>query len=309
MAGARFLRERGVALKGHPLCWHTVCADWLLSCGDDEIFAQQLARTRREVSDFKGVVTLWDAVNEAVIMPDFDRYDNAVTRICRAKGRVPLVKAVFDAAREADPGAVLLINDFNTSPAYEHLIEALLDAGVPVGAIGIQSHQHQGYWGAEKLLDVLERFSRFGLPLHFTENTFVSGHLMPAHIVDLNDYQVSDWPTTPEGEERQAREMAEMYSILFSHPLVQAITNWDFTDGCWLGAPSGLLRRDGTEKPAYAALKGLIHGEWETREHLVTDADGRLTFTGFKGGYAVEAAGRRASLTLEEDAETTLVLE
>ena len=37
---------------------------------------------------------------------------------------------------------------------------------------------------------------------------------MPAHIVDLNDYQVDEWPSTPEGEERQAREISEMYSIL-----------------------------------------------------------------------------------------------
>ena len=28
---------------------------------------------------------------------------------------------------------------------------------------------HQGYWGEEKTLDVLERFARFGLPIHFTE--------------------------------------------------------------------------------------------------------------------------------------------
>ena len=30
MAAAKFLKENGVKVKGHPLCWHTVCADWLL---------------------------------------------------------------------------------------------------------------------------------------------------------------------------------------------------------------------------------------------------------------------------------------
>jgi hypothetical protein len=39
----------------------------------------------------------------------------------------------------------------------------------------------------------------------FTETTLVSGRLMPPEIVDLNDYQVEKWPTTPE-EERQASE-------------------------------------------------------------------------------------------------------
>ena len=42
----------------------------------------------------------------------------------------------------------------------------------------------------EKLEEIVERFAGFGLPLHFTENTLVSGHIMPAHIVDLNDYQI-----------------------------------------------------------------------------------------------------------------------
>ena len=38
----------------------------------------------------------------------------------------------------------------------------------------IQSHMHQGYWGVDKTLEILERFS--GLtPIHFTEVTLVSG--------------------------------------------------------------------------------------------------------------------------------------
>ena len=308
MAAVRWLRERGVKVKGHPLCWHTVCADWLMQYPNAEILRRQLERIRREVTAYRGAVELWDVINEAVIMPVFDKYDNAVTRICRDLGRVRLVKEVFAAAKECDPGAVLLINDFNTSAAYEQLLEELLEAEVPIGAIGIQSHQHQGYWGREKLEDVLARFSRFGLPLHFTENTLISGELMPAYIEDLNDWQVDSWPSTPEGEERQAREITEMYSVLFAHPMVEAITSWDINDGCWLKAPSGLLREDNSEKPAYHALRELIHGAWETHESLRTDAEGRLSFTGFKGGYTLCAETGSASFELNDDRETLLRL-
>lgn len=314
LAAARLLSGRGVRLKGHPLCWHTVCADWLLAYDNAEILRRQLARVRREVTDFRGLIDRWDAVNEAVIMPDFDRYDNAVTRICREKGRIGLVKAVFAAAKEANPGATLLINDFETGPAYEILIEGLLEAGVPIGAIGIQSHQHQGYWGADKLHAVLARYARFGLPLHFTENTLISGELMPGHIVDLNDYQVDAWPSTPQGEERQAREMDEMVRILFAHPLVEAITAWDFVDGGWLRAPAGLLRADGSTKPAYDALAALIHGEWETHARLVTDGDGHLAFTGFRGGYELRAGDAgdspaRAEFRLDGEIDETVEVE
>ena len=308
MAAALWLRGKGVQVKGHPLCWHTACAPWLLQFSNEEILRRQIERIHRDVSLFKDTIGLWDVINEVVIMPEFDRYDNAITRICQELGRVGLVKRVFAAAKETDPNAVLLINDFNTSPAYEHLIQDLLEADVPISAIGIQSHQHQGFWGLEKLHTVLDRYARFGLPIHFTENTLISGEIMPPHIVDLNDWQVDEWPSTPEGEDRQAREISTMYSVLFDHPLVEAITTWDFNDGCWLKAPSGFVHEDNTEKPSYYALKDLIHGAWETHETLTTDAEGCLTFTGFKGGYTLASDALTAALTLDADADETLIL-
>ena len=308
LAAAKWLRERNVQVKGHPLCWHTVCAPWLLQYDNDEIFRRQIDRIHRDVTAYKGVIDLWDVINEVVIMPDFDRYDNAVTRICREKGRVELVKAVFAAAKESNPEATLLINDFNTSEAYAQLIESLLEAGVPISAIGIQSHQHQGYWGLEKLHTVLERFSRFGLPIHFTENTLVSGDIMPAHIVDLNDWQVDAWPSTPEGEERQAREISEMYSVLFAHPLVEAITTWDFNDGCWLKAPSGFVHEDNSLKPSYEALRQLIHGAWETHLSLTADENGQVDFAGFKGDYALRCGDQTVPLALNADTQQTITL-
>ena len=308
MAAAEWLRDRGVKVKGHPLCWHTACAPWLMQYSNEEILRRQLARIHRDVTAYRGVIDMWDVINEVVIMPVFDKYDNAITRICQEKGRTRLVKEVFAAARESNPDAVLLINDFNTSVSYEILLEGLLEAGVPISAIGIQSHQHQGYWGLEKLNDVLARFSRFGLPIHFTENTLVSGDIMPAHIVDLNDWQVESWPSTPEGEARQAREITEMYSTLFAHPLVEAITTWDFNDGCWLKAPSGFVREDNSEKPSYHALQKLIHQDWETHETLTTDSDGQLSLTGFRGGYTLTVNGQQFPLDLKKDQDEPLTI-
>lgn len=199
-----------------------------------------------------------------------------------------IIKETFAAAREANPDAELLLNDFNTSISYEILIDGCLQAGVPIDTIGIQSHQHQGYWGAEKLAQVLERYEHFGLPIHFTENTLVSGDLIPPEIEDLNDWQVPEWPSTPEGEERQANETEEMYRILFAHPNVKAITGWDYTDGAWLGAPSGVLHKDGTVKPVYERLMKLIRGEWWTDCEICTDENGFATVEGFKGDYVLE---------------------
>ena len=308
MNAASFLTGKKVKVKGHPLCWHTVCADWLMEYDNKTILDKQLKRIDREVTAFRGVIDMWDVINEVVIMPVFDRYDNAVTRICKEYGQVNLVKEVFAAAKAANPDAVLLINDFNLSEKYAELIAACLDAGVPIGAIGLQTHQHQGYMGTEKLEEILRRFEPFGIPLHFTENTLVSGHLMPPHIVDLNDYQIPEWPTTPEGEERQAREMEEMYRFLFDHPLVEAITGWDFADGAWLGAPSGVIRKDNSVKASYEMLRKLIHEEWHTAGSCRTDENGWAEIEGFKGSYRITAQGASAEFELGKAADTDRVV-
>jgi endo-1,4-beta-xylanase len=278
--------EHGLLVKGHTLCWHTLTADWLLSMNTEQILQTQTSRIRREVGDFRGLIDMWDVINEAVIMPVFEKHDNGITRLCKEMGRLKLIKAMFAAARAENPAAVLLINDFDVSPAYDILVEGCLEAGIHIDAIGIQSHMHQGYWGVEKTLNVLERFSRFHLPIHFTETTLVSGPLMPPEIVDLNDYQVGTWPTTPEGEDRQAEETVQHYRTLFNHPLVEGITWWDMADGGWLNAPGGLIRKDGSSKPAYEELLTLVKEEWWISSRAqTTDENGRIICTGVLGGY------------------------
>ena len=147
----------------------------------------------------------------------------------------------------------------------------------------------------------MERFGRFNLPLHFTETTLISGKLMPPEIVDLNDYQVKDWPSTPEGEERQAREAVAHYKTLFAHPLVESITWWDLVDGHWLNAPSGLLRADGSSKPAYDEIIKLVKGElWLSPTTFTTDADGRIQLSACAGDYEITAAGENKAFCLDK---------
>ncbi|ADQ07614.1 glycoside hydrolase family 10 [Caldicellulosiruptor hydrothermalis 108] len=298
---ADWLVSKGCTVKGHPLCWHTLTAPWLLEMNNQQILDAQLERIRREVSEFAGLIDMWDVINEVVIMPIFNKYDNGITRICKELGRIRLVKEVFAAAIEANPHGIFLINDFNTSVAYEILIEGLLEAGVRIDAIGIQSHMHQGYWGVEKTQEILERFSRFNLPIHFTETTIISGNLMPPEIEDLNDYKVDEWPSTPEGEERQAMEAALHYKTLFAHPKVEAITWWNFVDGEWLNAPSGFITKDGRVKPIYYELYKLIKGEWWTDQvRLITDEHGMVNISGYMGDYEITCQDKKATFALDK---------
>jgi endo-1,4-beta-xylanase len=304
---AQWYVDHGCVVKGHPLCWHTLAPDWLLSMSNHQILQALLDRSQREVSDFTGLIDQWDVVNEAVIMPIFDRYDNGLTRLCKELGRIELIRITFETARSINPNATLLLNDFDITPAYDILIEGCLAAGIHIDAIGIQAHMHQGYWGVERTQSVLGHFERFNLPIHITENTIISGRLMPPDIIDLNDYQVNAWPSTPEGEQRQAQEVVLHYKTLLAHPAVEAVTWWDLSDGGWLNAPAGLLHRDHSSKPAYDELLKLIKGEWWlSPTRMMTDVDGRLSFVGFLGEYELSIGKQIYEFSVQEKDEALI---
>jgi len=295
---ARWCADNNIIVKGHPLCWHQVTPRWAREKTPEEIGPLQVARVTRDVTAFRGIVDIWDVVNEAVVMPKFNREPGPIPAWCAKVGPVEVIKQTFAAARAANPSATLVLNDFDTSPRYEKLIEDCLKAGVSIDVIGIQSHMHGGYWGADRAWDVCNRFARFGKPLHFTETTIISGDRKENMRWSGPPYD--DWFSTPEGEKRQAEQVVEFYTVLFSHPAVQAITWWDFSDsGAWLGAPSGLVRKDMSPKPAYEELMKRIRGRWWTAEvKTTTDASGRAAFRGFLGDYSIQAGSAAGSFTI-----------
>lgn len=306
---AEWFAARGVAVKGHPLVWHTLAPQWLLEVDEDDVEAEIRQRIARDVADFAGVVDLWDVINEVVILPVFTAEDNAVTRLAQRKGRVGMVKMAFEEARTANPSAHLVLNDFDLSQDYERLIEGCLDAGIQIDAIGLQTHMHQGYRGTEQIWNLLERFSRFGLPLQLTETTILSGDLMPAEIIDLNHHVVDSWPSTPDGEARQAEEIVDHYRNVVAHPAVESLTYWGITDhGAWLGAPCGLIREDGTRKPAFDSLRDLVRNEWwYPKTQLMTDSSGGVAVHGFAGRYRIATAAFSTEVDLPRGKSTTTV--
>jgi endo-1,4-beta-xylanase len=277
----RWCKAHHVTTKGHPLAWNWAQPPWLT---DDptEAMKAQFKRIERCVRKFKGDIDIWDVVNEATHYdrPQAKERAAALTEAIRRMGIGAYVCQAFKAARRANPDAMLVINDYRTDPAYaDKVISQLVDEqGKPLyDVIGIQSHMHGGYWGAQRAWEVCEYFAKFGKPLHFTETTLVSGPRAEG-----------GWNTTADGEKRQADEVADFYRICFSHPAVEAITWWDFTDqGAWQGAPAGFLRKDMTPKPAYDELMRLVKGKWWTQTKAALAPEGEARFRGFYGQYKV----------------------
>jgi GH35 family endo-1,4-beta-xylanase len=296
-AMAEWCMEHGIRPKGHPLCWHYSLPQWLYQKSPADIRQIQTNRIRREVSAFAGLIDAWEPVNEIMSMPDAPA-DNPIGRLCRALGPDNLVRDSFATARQANPKATLILNDFDVSSARaKHIAEDLLN-GVSIDCVGIQLHMHKGLRSQQDVWNICETFGKLGKPLQITEITILSGPLK------TDDNWFSDhpgWNTTPEGEQLQAKQVVALYRLLFSHPAVEAITWWDPTDfHAWQGAPAGLLRKDMSPKPAYDALMKLIKGEWWTGPlQLISDDSGKIHFRGFLGNYTITTQHESAAFSLD----------
>jgi GH35 family endo-1,4-beta-xylanase len=297
---ARWCQANRITTKGHPLAWNYADPPWL---PDDpaEVRALQLARVEVCVQHFRGLIDVWDVVNEATEFErdGFRKQAPKLTAMWQEAGRVAFVRDCLRRARAANPRATLLVNDYRTDAAYAALLRELAadPGGRPFDVIGIQSHQHRGPWSAGQIQEVCDRFGAFGVPLHFTETTLLSGEEGRERAGPGRP-----WPSTLEGEQRQAEEVERFYTLLFAHPAVAAITWWDLSDrGAWQGAPAGLVRADMSPKPAYERLHRLIRERWWTRATLESGPSGEARLRAFLGEHRVTvttAAGATAVSTL-----------
>jgi GH35 family endo-1,4-beta-xylanase len=260
----RWCNAHGVTTKGHPLAWNYVDPRWLADSTPEEAMRLQFERIARCAERFKGKVDIWDVVNEATAYDreELKRRAPKLTEAIAKMGVPEYIRTPRLPVKELQ--AVLLINDYRLTRLCGPR-DLQLGRGRQAH---VRCHRHpvahaRRYW--EPRAGMRER--RHGKPLHFTETTVVSG-----------PREDSVWATTPEGEQDQAKRVAEFYSVLFSHPAVEAITWWDFTDqGAWQRAPAGLVRSDMSPKPAYERLHGLIKGKWWTKETATVRVEARTS--------------------------------
>jgi len=170
---AGFARDNNMRLFGHTLVWYAQDpAAFHPLEGKAGPFADALRNyILAVVSRYRGLAAGWDVVNEAVAE------DGDGLRDClwsRNLGQVDYMRRAFDNAREADPNAVLLINDYNleSNPrkraTFMRLVETLLKSGSPVTGIGTQTHINADLKpGAVRA--AIRDLASLGLPIHVSE--------------------------------------------------------------------------------------------------------------------------------------------
>ena len=293
-AMASWCLKNNITPKGHPLVWHTVVPEWLEKEKEEDVEGLVIQRLRDIIGNFRNDVKWWDIYNEFTVAKDFN---NPMARWSARKG-VDAVETAIRTVMEKDPSANLIVNDYNVwkDDSYAEFLSRIKDRNLPIKAVGIQSHMHEKQWTLEETWNFCEKYAGFGWPLHFTEVSVLSGKCNgPVR------YGGGENESAPGGEYETLQEkyVRDFYTLLFSHPKVEAIIWWDMNDGMWLKAPSGLVRKDLTPKPSYKALFELIQNQWMTRLEGETDQTGLFQVNAFYGDYEVSvAAGGKESKTM-----------
>ncbi len=288
----KWLRDNNIEARGHVLVWpswHHSPTEWKALENDPAALnAAVNAHITDEVGTLRGQLHDWDVENEP-----FKNHD-----IIDVLG--PQVQAEwFKKAREADPKATLYLNDYGIVAAggkdlahqqhFEDTIKRLIKDGAPIGGIGMQAHFGSDLTPPTKMLEILDRFAKFGLPLQMTEF----------------DVQAPN-------EQLQADFTRDFLTVMFSHPAVNGVVMWGFWEGRHYAPSAALWNKDWSVRPNGQAWLDLVQKEWKTNVLAKTSADGMLKTRAFLGDYqiTVNANGKKLEKTISlENAGTTQNIE
>jgi endo-1,4-beta-xylanase len=260
-----FAEARRIKVRGHNLCWHRSIPAWVTGLGAGQGKAVLTEHIERVAGRYAGRMHSWDVVNEAIEVKD-GRPDGLRLSPWLALAGPDYIEAAFNAARAADPQALLCYNEYGLEPETEDgrrkrqatlmLLERLKTRGVPVDAVGIQSHLTAGDadgFGAG-LMDFLREMRAMELQVFMTEMD-VNDRRLPADVA-LRDAAV-------------AETYGRYLDMVLAEPAVTVVLTWGITDRyTWLnheGARAdGLAERalpfdvDYRPKGAFAALRSSI---------------------------------------------------
>ncbi len=254
--------RHGLALTGMHLLWHETQPKWFVSAADRVWATRQMLRhVRALASRMSGQIYAWNVVNEELDpLGAGPRPEGFVARF-----GIPAVAKAFDAARQADPAALRVLNEYGVEGAGSvsqrkrrallALVDELLRAGAPVQAIGVQSHLELGMAFDETgFARFLDQIASRGLRILLTE-------------LDVRDV------SGPGDIEARDRAVADLYArylaVVLAQPATSAVVTWGLSDRyTWLVPASNhrFARRDGLAerplpfdaefqpKPAYFAM-------------------------------------------------------
>lgn len=256
---ANFCRENGIKLRGHCLCWYSQFCDWMFTDKNGkevtkEVFYQRLREhIHTIVNRYKDIVYAWDVVNEAMSDGGGNNFGGFGGRMGQRQEPNPyresrmyklcgdeFIAKAFQFAREADPKAILIYNDYNAANPDKrdrifNMVKKMKDAGIPIDGIGMQGHYNIYGPSGENIEAAIAKYSTIVNHIQMTEldiraNEEMGGQLqfsrgdnvvISDHIKVMQEYQY-----------------ATLFRILRKYKkFIDSVTFWNLSDrDSWLGA-------------------------------------------------------------------------
>ena len=268
----------GATLRGHTLVWHSQVPQWWFkgenggTATREELLARMEEYISTMVGRYKGRIHTWDVVNEVISDGSSGLRDSNWVKIIGDMdgdgNSYDFIEQAFRFAREADPDAQLIINDYSLESDSRKLndfytaVKTMLEKGVPIDGAGIQAHIQWDYPSISTFESAIEKLASLKeLNPDFT----VQITELDVSIFAWND-QSKEKALTPELQTQFAKRYADLFAMFKRQAEkgnLDMVVTWGVYDGrSWLdGFPVAgrknaplLFDRDLMTKPAFWAL-------------------------------------------------------
>ncbi|MFL2621577.1 MAG: endo-1,4-beta-xylanase [Flavobacteriaceae bacterium] len=282
--------ENNLTIVGHTLVWKNSAPEWFFKDEKGNTISREILILRLKdyiktvVSRYKGKISYWDVVNEAVDV--FKSDDNKSYAALKPSPWYDIIgedyiKIAFEAAHDADPNCKLIYNDYNMYQTEKtdfiiDMVNSLKSEGVPIHGIGSQGHMFLNHPSLDKVEYWLRKISEANISLHITE---LDVSVLPnawkhrgASVEDRFDLAQEFNPYPNYIPSSKLKQQAKRYKSLFklflkySHT-IERVTFWGVWDGnSWRNylPMKGrtdyplLFDRSFKPKPAYFMLRDLV---------------------------------------------------
>jgi endo-1,4-beta-xylanase len=248
-----FAEAHGMKLKGHALVWHGATPSWVGALSPPELRIAVEDHIRTVAGRYRGRLWAWDVVNEAI-----DDSQPGLRSTVFSRGLGPdYVAEAFRLARQADPDAQLIYNDYGgeglnrKSNDVYNLVRDLRQRGL-VDGVGLQMHVSATSFPA--VADIranIQRLAELGLRVNISE--------MDVRVAGVAGDAAARL-------ERQRQVYHDIVAACVAVPRCEAVTFWGFTDAhSWIDAFFGpdhplLFDEQYRAKPAFFGVEDALLG-------------------------------------------------
>ncbi len=205
-----FAQKHGIKVKGHCLIWHWSEPGWLWYYSvhgnptRDGMLKIMKTHIDSVVGHFKGRITEWDVVNEAILDTPVNGNCLKATHWQSIIGN-DYIDSAFVFAHRADPKAYLYLNDYGGEMIYSGekqksdtiyaFVKRMVGRGIPIHGVGMESHINN-YAAEPSIAANIKRFGDIGLRVGMTETDMMHASNPPTAWTNMVTAAVANYNFT-----------------------------------------------------------------------------------------------------------------